>query len=348
MIKRIIAFTLTCLSLIFLGSCEKEVNNGPSEELMRLRAYIKVLKMENPDIIIDSTESGLYYITEIEGNGSIPQKDEFILFNYTAYDLYEDAYETTIEEDAKLYNIYSRSTHYSQKYIQHKGENTNIPKGLEEGFSLIKKGTKAKFIMPSNLAYSTNPYKSLMPYTSVIFDVGFNNIITNAKEYELEIIKEYITVNYPDLTPADVASELENEGVYILEQSEIEIEPDEDGNIDDDPYQVVVDDDIVEVNYAGRFTDNWLFDTNIKSVDEDNDTYNSSKSYEPIKVKIGGSGYIEGFSMAIKKLKTNTKAKVIIRSEYAYGEFGDGKNIQPHTPLIFKLEVLNKTTEVND
>lgn len=348
MIKRIIAFTLTCLSLIFLGSCEKEVNNGPSEELMRLRAYIKVLKMENPDIIIDSTESGLYYITEIEGNGSIPQKDEFILFNYTAYDLDEDAYETTIKEDAELHDIYLKTTHYTQKYIQYKNERTKIIKGLEEGFSLIKKGAKVKFIMPSSLAYGASGYKSLIPYTSVIFDIDFTDIITNAKEHELEIIKEYISVNYPNLTPANVASELENEGVYILEQSEIEIEPDEDGNIDDDPYQVIVDDDVVKVNYAGRFTDNWLFDTNIKSVDEDNDTYNSSKSYEPIKVKIGGSGYIEGFSMAIKKLKTNTKAKVIIRSEYAYGEFGDGKNIQPHTPLIFKLEVLNKTTEVND
>ena len=296
--------------------------------------------MENPDIKIDSTKSGLYYITEKEGTGSTPQKDEFILFDYTAYDLDGDAYETTIEEDAKLHNLYSKSIYYNQKYIQHKGENTSIPKGLEEGLSLIKKGAKVKFIMPSSLAYGANSYLSLMAYTSVIFEVDFTDIVIDPTIHELETIEDYIAENYPNFTPADISAKIKENGVYILEESKMEIDDPE--NTDDDPYQVITDDDVLKVNYAGRFTDNWLFDTNIEAVDKDNDSFNSSKEYKPIEVTIGGSDFIEGFSIAIKQLKTNTKAKVIILSDYAYGKIGDGKNIRPYSPLIFDLEVLNK------
>lgn len=347
MIKRFFSFTLVCLGLVFLGSCEKEVNNGPSEELLRLNAYIKVLKLENPNLSIDSTESGLYYITEINGDGNYPQKDEYILFNYTAYNLNEDAYETTIEADAKLHSIYSKATRYTPKYIQHKSENTRLPKGLEEGFSLIRKGSKVRFIMPSSLAYGVNNYLSLSAYTSVIFDVDFRDIVSDPVAYELKTITEYVTANYPDITPANVITKLNETGVFILEESRMDVEASGDGSTSEDPYQTINDKDILNVNYAGRFTDSWLFDTNIKSVDEENETYNSSKTYEPIKVTIGGSGFIEGFSIAIKQLKTNTKAKVIIRSKYAYGEIGDGKGIPPYAPLIFDLEVLKKTTSAN-
>lgn len=339
MIKKFFLLSLAFISLLSFTSCEKEVNEGYSDELLRLQAYMSI---HYPNI--EPTASGLYYIVLNEGNGAKPQAGNYLRFDYTGQNLNEIVYETTVKSIAELNDIYSKTTYYAPKYLKYKDEQTVLLKGLDEGFTYIKEGSEVRLIIPSPLAYGAKSYKSLNPYSTIILDIDFHEIVTDPDQYELDQISNYIAQNYPSLDVEQVISTINEDGVYILEESLTEVEVDEEDEEEPtDPHVEIEDNDVISVDYTGRFLDHWIFDTSIKEVAEENGTYQSTKTYEPLKVTIGGTGYIEGFSLSLKKLKTNSKAKVIILSKHAYGEYGSD-NIQPYTPLIFELDVHAKTT----
>lgn len=337
MIKKIFFLTLAAFNILAFTACEEEVNESYSDELLRLQAYMRV---NYPNF--KQTPSGLYWNIIEEGTGDIPTKGKYILFNYTGYNLDLEAFETNLSDNAKLHDLYNLGTHYVPKFTQYRGETNRLLPGLDEALSLMKAGSKIRVIMPSDLAYGSTTHSILKPYSSLIYDIYLERIISDPNIYEIEIITDYLTANYPDLVPSEVITYMKGEGkgVYIMEESEDEV-----ANVDEDvnPYITIVDDDVINVNYAGRFADSWLFDTNIKKVDEDNKTYNPNKTYVPLKVTVGSQGQIDGFSIALRRLRTNTSAKVLIMSSAAYGENGSGSNIHPYTPLIFELTGLTKT-----
>ncbi len=343
MIRKTTIFSLTLLSILAFSACEPEVNEGYSDELLRLNAY---MSLNYPDLT--PTESGLYYKLISEGNGKSPQEGDFLLFDFTGQNLDDEVYETTNASIAELHDIFAKSTHYAPKYLKYKDDRTPLINGLEEGFSYISEGAVARFIMPSPLAYGTSKYGILNPYSSVIIDVEFLKIVSDPEAYEIEQVSAFIAENYPDLDIEETIASLTTEGVIILEEALVEVEVDEEDEETTDPHQTIEDDDVISVDYTGRFLDYWIFDTSIKEVASDNGTYQPTKTYEPIKVTIGGTGHIEGFSIALKKLKTNSTATILILSEYAYGEFGSSSNIPPYTPLIFELEVHTKTSSASD
>ncbi|MDX9846947.1 MAG: FKBP-type peptidyl-prolyl cis-trans isomerase [Tenuifilaceae bacterium] len=346
MIRKIIFLSLAVFSIFAFSACEEEIDEQAADELIRLQAYMRV---NYPNYNL--TSSGLYWDIIEEGTGETPKQGDYLLFNFTGYSLDNDAFETSSKSIAQLHDVYSSATHYVPKFAMYKSTTSRMLKGLDEGFSMIKAGTKARFIMPSSLAYGASVYNNLPSYSSVIFDIDFQRIITDPDAYEAEVITEYLAANYPDLNPSEVIAFMngDGEGVYILEEALDEVEDDtEEGEEGDDDEEVdhhleIIDKDVVTLYYAGRFLDNWLFDTNMKEVAEANGTFSSSKTYEALKVTVGGTGYIAGFSIALKRLKTNSTSKVLIMSGSAYGENGSGSTIQPYTPLVFDLKVLTKT-----
>jgi len=341
MIKKILLFSLAFISILSFVACEEEVDEGYSDELLRLQAYMSI---HYPNV--EPTASGLYYIILHEGSGARPQAGNYLLFDYTGQNLNDIVYETTIKSIAELNDIYSKTTHYAPKYLKYKDEQTVLIKGLDEGFSYVKEGSEVRFIIPSPLAYGAKAYKTLYPYSTIILDVELHEIVTDPVQFELDQISNYVAQNYPDLDVDQVISTITEDGVYILEESLTDVEVDEEEEEATEPHIDIEDNDVISVDYTGRFLDHWIFDTSIKEVAEENGTYQASKTYEPLKVTIGGTGFIEGFSLSLKKLKTNSKAKVIILSKHAYGEYGSN-NIQPYTPLIFELDVHAKTTAAN-
>ncbi|NJO91314.1 MAG: peptidylprolyl isomerase, partial [Chloroflexia bacterium] len=52
--------------------------------------------------------------------------------------------------------------------------------GWEEGFSYMKKGGKARFIIPSELAYGKEGFSTIIPpYSSLLFEVELIDIKNN-------------------------------------------------------------------------------------------------------------------------------------------------------------------------
>jgi FKBP-type peptidyl-prolyl cis-trans isomerase FkpA len=106
------------------------------------------------------TNSGLYYVITSEGKGDKPAMNDEVTMNYTGMFLDGNKFDS---------NIDSAFGHVSP---------FNFPlgvgrviRGWDEGVALLKKGTKAKLILPSAIAYGANG-SGKIPANSVLqFDV---------------------------------------------------------------------------------------------------------------------------------------------------------------------------------
>ena len=80
-----------------------------------------------------------------------------------------------------------------------------------------------------------------------------------------------------------------------------------------------------KAHYSGYTLDGKIFDS-------------SHKRGQPLMFNVGQM--IPGWNEALKMMNSGTKAQLLIPSHLAYGERGFPGLIEPHTPLIFDLEVV--------
>ncbi|QXI38674.1 FKBP-type peptidyl-prolyl cis-trans isomerase [Pseudomonas xantholysinigenes] len=78
----------------------------------------------------------------------------------------------------------------------------------------------------------------------------------------------------------------------------------------------------VQVRYVGRLPDGTVFDQN----------------QQPQWFKL--DSVIEGWQVALPKMKAGSKWRLVIPSAQAYGADGAGDLIAPYTPLVFEIELL--------
>ena len=109
------------------------------------------------------TESGLYYSVSKMGNGSSAAKGDTVVVNYTGMNLNGAKFDS---------NVDSAFGHAGVPFEFPVGMGRVI-KGWDEGFTLLKKGTKGTLYIPSGLAYGANsPDPSRIPPNGVlVFDV---------------------------------------------------------------------------------------------------------------------------------------------------------------------------------
>ena len=102
-----------------------------------------------------STESGIYYIIEKEGDGNHPTLDSKVTAHYHGTLLDGTVFDSSVE----------------------RGQPADFPlrgvvKGWQEGVPLLSKGGKGKFILPSGLAYgSRSAGAKIKPNSVLIFDI---------------------------------------------------------------------------------------------------------------------------------------------------------------------------------
>jgi FKBP-type peptidyl-prolyl cis-trans isomerase len=101
--------------------------------------------------------SGLYYIEKQEGGGKQAQAGSVLTVQYTGKFLSGEIFDSS----------YKRNEPFSFTL-----GNGDVIAGWEEGFSKMKEGGIATFIIPSYLAYGKKGYgKIIAPYTTLIFEV---------------------------------------------------------------------------------------------------------------------------------------------------------------------------------
>lgn len=83
--------------------------------------------------------------------------------------------------------------------------------------------------------------------------------------------------------------------------------------------------DTVRVHYTGRLTNGNVFDSSVQRG-------------EPAEFPV--NGVIQGWQLALQKMKTGSKWMLFIPPEMAYGERGSQPKIGPNEVLIFEVELL--------
>ncbi len=117
-----------------------------------LNYYLK----EN-NIKIEPFISGLYYIETKSGNGKAAKPGDILTVHYTGKFLSGEIFDSS----------YKRNQPFRFKLGA-----GNVIAGWEEGFSKMREGGKATFIIPSYLAYGKKGYgKIIPPYSTLIFEV---------------------------------------------------------------------------------------------------------------------------------------------------------------------------------
>jgi FKBP-type peptidyl-prolyl cis-trans isomerase len=143
-----IAFYFICVIMISCGRQEpyhKKTDPGKVEESL-LKANKNLVKTENQQIEdfiarygwkMTETGTGLRYLIYKEGSGQKVEKGNSVTLKYTVSLLNGDV-------------CYSSDELGTKTFISRQG---GVEPGLEEGILFLKKGDRAKFILPSHLAF---------------------------------------------------------------------------------------------------------------------------------------------------------------------------------------------------
>ncbi len=126
------------------------------EGLRKLEKDSLSIFLDVKKIKVQPTSTGLYFIPDGEGNGPSPTSGKTAVIHYQASFLNGKTFDDTHVQDMPLEIVI--------------GKHMTL-KGLEEGVCLMKKGGKARLIIPSYLGFGENAAGSVPPFTTLVYDV---------------------------------------------------------------------------------------------------------------------------------------------------------------------------------
>jgi FKBP-type peptidyl-prolyl cis-trans isomerase len=277
------------------------------KEEQQLKKYV-----EDNKITTNPNSMGLYIIETQPGTGVKIDSGCQVKMNYRV----------SLLDGKELFSTYERPDPVKFEY----GKKIDTP-GFEYAVSTLKKGSKAKFIIPSSLAFGRRGSgTSVAPYTSLIYDVEILDVKTKA-EYE----KEQSENQKSEQMKAD---SLKNAEAGLLEKylkdNNINVKPQPDGL-----YYIPVlagsgpkaeAGKTVKVHYTGKLLNGKVFDS---SVERKN----------PIEFMLGRGQVIKGWDEGISMMKQGGKATLIIPSAIGYSDRDMGV-IPPYSTLVFDVELV--------
>jgi peptidylprolyl isomerase len=125
-------------------------------ELLSAKEVPLVKTWDVDSTLFRTTASGLKYAIIKEGEGPLIEKGKQVVVHYSGFLLDGTKFDSSVERDEPL--TFSA------------GIGQVIP-GWDEGLLLLKKGSKAKFIIPSNLAYGDRDLGKIPANSTLVFDV---------------------------------------------------------------------------------------------------------------------------------------------------------------------------------
>ncbi len=125
-------------------------------ELVNSKEVTAVKMWDVDSTLFKTTASGLKYAIIKEGEGPLIEKQKQVVVHYSGFLLDGSKFDSSVERDEPLTFT--------------AGIGQVIP-GWDEGLLLLKKGSKAKFIIPSNLAYGERDLGKIPPNSTLVFDV---------------------------------------------------------------------------------------------------------------------------------------------------------------------------------
>lgn len=135
---------------------KQEEDKAALEDLDIEEHKVLVRYVEEHHAGVEPLENGIYYIPEKAGTGAAAESGKDVVVTYRGSFLNGRMFDTTA---------------VPMEFVI--GEQGQVIKGLESGICLMKEGGKAKFILPSQLAFGAAGSSTgiVPPYTSVIYEV---------------------------------------------------------------------------------------------------------------------------------------------------------------------------------
>ena len=222
---RVLRYVIIFMGLLLpLGGCLDDAEDLAKEEEEAIKEYI-----ENNDITVQPTESGLYYIETKEGDGRQPVDGDSVVVNYIRLNLTGYVLETNIESVAMEYSIWSSYVTYAP--FGFLVGSAYIIDGWNEGIKYMKEGGEATLLLPSSLA--------LQNYQPMLFEITLLDVYS--PDEETELLEQYLLEN-------NITTEPEESGLYYIEtEVGTGLQPQQG--------------DTVDVHYTGRLIDSTIFDT---------------------------------------------------------------------------------------
>jgi len=156
--KRIRLLVGIAFVALFIYSCNP-TGTWEKQERSQIDTYIKSLG----DTAYSKKTSGLYYIELRAGTGRMPVAKDTVLFRYTGMFVDRVAFDSNVTASAPYGAVLG---------------NYEIIPGLDEGFLYMKQGGKARFLLPSSLAYGAAGVWGAIPgYTPLLFEVELVSVL---------------------------------------------------------------------------------------------------------------------------------------------------------------------------
>lgn len=284
---------------------------SPESMIFKEETDIKKYVADNK-ITVKPNTMGLYIIESQAGTGIKIDSGCQVKLNYRV---------TTLE-GKELFSTYERPDAVKFEY----GRRVDTP-GFEYAISTLKKGSKAKLIVPSTLAFGRRGSGNLVaPFQPLIYEVEIIDVKSKA-EYE----KEQADNQKAEEMKAD---SLKNMEPILLEKylkdNKITAKPQADGLY----YIPVVAGTgpkaeagkTVKVHYTGKLLNGKVFDSSVERK-------------TPIEFMLGRGQVIKGWDEGISMMNQGGKAVLIIPSSIGYSDRDMGV-IPPYSTLVFDVELV--------
>lgn len=347
--KNIYTYILSFAAVIGLAAgCAKEVTSGPNEANERfMKAWMHVYN-QTKGTDIEPSGLGIYILEETPGDGAEVTENGYAIVEYVKTDLDGNISEYTDALTAKQLGTYSPANYYGPKVWLTKDE--TIQAGLQNALVGMKVGGRKKVLVPSWLmTYSTygsaaEYLKHSSDYSNTIYDVTVKSFTDSIDVWQQDSIERYIIKEYGDVK----SFSNDTTGFYFKRE----------GSLPADAKEFSKDTSIY-INYTGKLLNGLVFDTTSERTAKEQDIYDPSKTYGPVKINwsesAGGitmgsssSSVISGFARTLWKMRYAPDSKYrdkcigIFTSSFGYGYSGSGSSIPGYAPLIFEIEVVDK------
>ena len=343
---------------LFIAACAKISEDGANDATRRY--FNAWMSINHPELkatwkgVEQADSNGIFLFPEEEviGTGATVTNEGYAIVEYTVRNLDKKITAYTSEEIALQLGEYDPATYYGSRVMITMDQ--TILAGLQDVLVGMKVGGKRKAIIPSwFMTYSTydkpaDYLKKTTDYSHTIYEIEVKDFTDSIDVWQVDTIKRYISDKYADVGGLSAFSN-DTTGYYARHDVTLP------NNVKE-----FTSDTAIYVNYVGKLLSGHVFDTNIEKVAKDEDIFNESKSYGPVKITWAetendltmgddGSSVIAGFAKTLWKLRYvernpswKDKCTGIFFSPLGYGYSGSGDGIPGYSPLIFEIEVVDE------
>jgi len=257
-------------------------------------------------------ETGLYFIETVPGNGRAIETGDQVTFHFNL----------ALANGSQVFSSYDRGEPMQLTC----GKPFDTP-GFDQGVSLMKKGGKAKFIVPSGIAFGAAGRGAVIPpFSTLVYDVEVLDVMTASEVAKMTANKKKEEEMKAGLAKQQEASKLN----AYLKAKNITVKPTPSGL-----YYIETEKGTgaraeagkkVKVHYTGTLLDGTKFDSSLDRA-------------EPFSFTLGQGQVIQGWDEGIALMNVGGKASFIIPSSIGYKDRSMGL-ITPFSTLLFDVELI--------